>query len=96
MKNDKNAKIVILVVLVLVFILCFSIIGINYSKDEYSLSIVEKKWLTNNVNNVIDVSIFNDIPVYGYNGDGVSFDFLNKFTEEYNIKLNTEIKIIND
>ena len=60
----------------------------NYTKDDSSFSIVEKKWITSNVNNIIDVSIYNDIPVYGYNGRGISFSFLDAFTEDNNIKFN--------
>ncbi|MBQ6476820.1 MAG: GGDEF domain-containing protein [Bacilli bacterium] len=88
MSKKKAPKIVILsIVSGLVFIICLFLF-INYSKDDKSLSILEKKWITNNTNNIVSVNVFNDIPVYGYNGSGVIFDFLDKFTEEYNVNFN--------
>ena len=88
MNNKNTTKILISIAIGVIVITMFIFIGINYSKDDTSLSIVEKKWITNNINNIINVNIFNDIPVYGYNGDGIAFDFLSKFTEEYNINFN--------
>lgn len=75
----------IILILVLFGVIVFIF---NYTKDDSSFSIVEKKWITSNVNNIIDVSIYNDIPVYGYNGRGISFSFLDAFTEDNNIKFN--------
>ena len=37
---------------------------------------VEKKWITDHVNEIVDVDVYNDIPIYGYNGNGIIFDFL--------------------
>lgn len=88
MKNKKIIKSIIGVVIVFLVVCCTIVLVINYSKDDASLSIVEKKWITNNVNNVIDVNVYNDIPVYGYNGNGIVFDFLNDFSNEYNINFN--------
>ena len=87
--NNKKINSIIASSIIAILLLLFGIfIVINYSKDENSLSITEKKWLTDNVNNVIDVNIFNNIPIYGYNGSGISFSFLDSFTNKYNIKFN--------
>ena len=73
--------IVILLVSVTVFIL-------NYSFDNTSLTIVEKKWVADNSSKMLDVSTYNDVPIFGENGEGIIFDFLDSFTEEYNIPFN--------
>ena len=88
MLNKKNTKILISTVIIIVFVLCIVFLSVNYSKDDISLSIVEKKWITDNVNDIKDINVYNDIPVYGYNGSGISFSFLDKFSEEYDIKFN--------
>ena len=87
MNKKINKVIMISIILILVF-LCLIVFIFNYTKDDSSFSIVEKKWITDNVNNIIDVSIYNDIPIYGYNGRGISFSFLDSFTEDNNIKFN--------
>ena len=88
MLSKKNTKILISTAIIIVFVACLVFLSVNYSKDDTSLSIVEKKWITNNINNIKSINIYNDIPVYGYNGNGISFAFLDKFTEEYDIRFN--------
>ncbi len=89
MKNkNKVNKIIILTIIGVILLITVLIFILNYSKDDSSFSLMEKKWLKDNSNNVIDVSIYNDIPIYGKNGEGVSFDFLNTFSEKYNVEFN--------
>ncbi len=88
MDKKKSTKIAIISIIGVIVLGIIIFMFINYSKDEKSLSILEKKWVTNNTNNIINVNVFNDVPVYGYNGDGIIFDFLSKFTEEYNVNFN--------
>ena len=87
MKNKTN-KIIILTIIGVALIVSAIVFVLNYSKDESSFSLIEKKWLKDNTNNIIDVSIYNDIPVYGKNGKGISFEYLDKFNEKYNIEFN--------
>ena len=89
MKNkNKVNKIIILTIIGVILLITVLIFILNYSKDDSSFSLMEKKWLKDNSNNVIDVSIYNDIPIYGKNGEGVSFDFLNTFSEKYDVEFN--------
>ena len=88
MINKKINKVIMISIILILVFLCLTVFIFNYTKDDSSFSIVEKKWITDNVNNIIDVSIYNDIPIYGYNGRGISFSFLDSFTEDNNIKFN--------
>ena len=87
MKNKTN-KIIVLTIIGVVLIISIVVFILNYSRDESSFSIIEKKWIKDNANNIIDVSIYNDIPIYGKNGDGLSFKYLDTFTEKYGISFN--------
>ena len=98
--NNKKINSIITGIIIAILLLMFTLfIVLNYSKDDNSLSIREKKWLTDNVNNIIDVNIFNNVPIYGYNGSGIGFSFLDSFTNKYNIKFNKisyyDSKIVN-
>ena len=87
--KKRNNKVIILVLIGIIFVVSLVVFILNYSKDDSSFSILEKKWINDNTSNVIDVSVYNDVPVYGKEGNGVIFDFLDEFTEKYNINRNS-------
>lgn len=86
--KKRNNKTIILIIIGVFFVVLFGIFILNYSKDDASFSILEKKWISDNTSNIIDVSIYNDIPVYGNSGKGVAFDLLDDFTDKYGINFN--------
>lgn len=86
--KKRNNKTIILIVIGIFFVVLFGIFILNYSKDDASFSILEKKWISDNTSNIIDVSVYNDVPVYGNKGKGVIFDLLNDFTDKYKINFN--------
>lgn len=87
-KNNKVNRIIILGVIALIMTISIVIFILNYTKDDSSFSLLEKNWITNNSNKIIDVSIYNDIPIYGESGEGISFSFLKEFTDTYGIEFN--------
>lgn len=91
MKNNnsnKTNRIIVLSIIIIVFIVALVIFILNFTKDSSSFSILENNWINKNTNNIIDVSVYNDVPVYGINGEGVIFDFLDSFTDSFEIKFN--------
>ena len=86
--KKRNNKLIILTLIGIIFVVLLGIFILNYSKDDYSFSILEKKWINDNTSNIIDVSIYNDVPIYGNGGKGVAFDLLDDFTESYGINFN--------
>ena len=94
--NNKSNKIIVLLIIGVILLVTFLIFILNYSKDDSSLSILEKKWVNDNKNNIIDISVFNDVPVYGLNGNGVIFDRLDYFTELHGIGFNKISYLSND
>ena len=96
MNKRKINKTIILSLIGLIFVVALSIFILNYSKDDSSFSILEKKWINDNSSNVIDVSVYNDVPVFGDKGNGVIFDFLTNFTESYGIEFNKVSYFVSD
>jgi len=86
--KKRNNKIIVLIIAVVIFVVSLLIFILNYSKDDSSFSILEKKWLSDNENNVIDVSVYNDVAIFGNSGNGIIFDYLDNFTNEYKINFN--------
>ena len=92
-KKEKNLNYkrigILFFILISFIVLIITFISINKrneSKGAYSL--LEKRWIEKNSNKVVDVSILNDIPIFGESGEGVFFDFLSDFTKENNIEFN--------
>ena len=94
-KNKKLNKIVILSIIALIFTISLVIFILNYTKDSSSFSIIEKNWISSHSNNVIDVSVYNDIPIYGQDGNGLIFSYLDEFTNSYGIEFNKISYLIN-
>ena len=85
MSKKKINRIIASIVIFLLVLFSFYYLISKYSKDDNSLSVVEKKWISNNLNTIIDVDIYNDVPLYAYDGSGICFDFLDSFSKKYNI-----------
>ena len=87
-KKKSNKWLVTGFILVLLVIL---IVLINLSKGPDSntnLNLTEKKWIENNKKTVINISVANNIPVFSMEGEGVFFDFIDKFEESTDLSLN--------
>ena len=94
-KNNKINKIIILSVIGIILIISSVVFILNYTKDDSSFSILEKNWINNNSNNIIDISVYNDVPIYGQSGEGIIFSYLEEFTITYGIQFN-KISYIQD
>ena len=88
MENKKRNTIITCIIVGLIVIIGTLYFLLNNSVVDSGLSVLEKKWLTDHINQVIDVRVYNDVPVYGYNGSGINFDFLDYFTDKYKISFN--------
>ena len=89
-KNINKKKILLITLpLVLLAIIIFVAFSVNKSNNEKGVfSLLEKRWIEKNKNRTVDVSVLNNIPIFGEDGEGVFFDFLNDFTKETGIKFN--------
>lgn len=87
MKNKKIIIISIVIIIILILSLGTYYIFTKEDKDT-TLNLLEKQWIENNKNKVIDMGIVNEIPVFNYNGEGLFFDFLNSLEKITNLEFN--------
>ena len=89
-KNLKRKRILIVAgIIVALAIIGLVIFIVNRNnKNNGVFSVLEQRWIEKNSSQVVDISILNDVPIFGYEGSGVFFDFLEDFTEETDIKFN--------
>ena len=88
MKNKKRNAIVTCIIIGFILLVGVVFFLLNNSVTDTGLSVLEKKWISDHVNQVVDVHVYNDVPVYGYNGSGISFDYLDYFTDIYQVSFN--------
>ena len=93
MKKIKRKNIIIAFIIILVLILGFfgTLYYITSTINNYSYS--EKKWITENSNDAIDIYIEQNLPVFSSNGKGVFYDYINALKEDTGLNLNV---VIND
>ncbi len=90
----KNLKKVIITIVIVVLVLILSVfIYKRYFHDENRLSIAEQKWIADNKTNLININMPNKLNIFGYDGEGVFFEFLTSFEESYEVTFN---KLIDD
>lgn len=83
--KDKKKLLIIAAIVVAIIVVVASFF---FFTDENKLTKQEKNWIADNLNVVQNVNVINDSTVFGDNGSGVFYDFLNDLQLEHNIKIN--------
>ena len=75
---------------ILIAIVTFVLVYKYYNKEDKTttLTVTEKKWVEDNKDKEYDFEVVNDYPLYGLNGTGVIFDFIDDFEETIGISFN--------
>ena len=83
-------KKLIIIISIIIALVAFVIVYRYYNKEDKTttLTISEKNWVQSNKDQSYDFEIVNDYPLYGTNGEGVLFNFLNDFQENIGIEFN--------
>ena len=85
MKKRKNIIIVIISVLV---VIVSAVVLFNILNDKDKLTVVERNWINDNIGTVLNINVLNNANVFGKDGSGVYYDFLNDFKDEYSLSIN--------
>ena len=84
----KNRKKLILFVLLVAIILFIALFFIYFYHESSLLDSNDKKWLSENDKKIVDIEVFNDVPIFGMSGSGVVFDFLDYVSKETKLQFN--------
>lgn len=85
----KNSKRFIFIGIGVAFLIAVVIFLFMTLSDKNRLTIIEKEWINKNKDAVINVAVINDANNFGKDGQGIYFEFLNDFAEEYGFTVNT-------
>ncbi len=86
--NKKKLSIIVIIGLLAIAIGSVIYYYFIHESENSTLTIAENQWIENHKNNVIDISIVTDIPVFSVDGEGVIFDFLNDLEKDTGLSFN--------
>ena len=83
-------KKILLFLPILIAAVAFVFVYRYYNKEDSTttLTVADKKWVEENKEQAFDFEVVNDYPLYGTNGEGVIFDFINDFEDKVGIEFN--------
>lgn len=84
-----NKKIGIIAIVVILILGSIGVVRFFTKEDQKTtLTVIEKKWIEDNKNKVIDFSALNNIPIVSDNGSGLIFDFINDLENDTDLEFN--------
>jgi len=82
-------KLIIFIPIIIALIVFIGVyLYFNLEDNKTSLTVIEKKWISNNSDKKYDFEIINNYPIYSMDGTGVIFDFINSFEIDTNLEFN--------
>jgi len=89
--DKKNKRLLFLgigIFVLLLIVIVFLVMRIRSNNANGVISITENRWIERNKNTLVDVSILNDIPVFGTDGEGLFFDFIDYISDDTGLTFN--------
>ena len=84
----KKKLFIILPIVVVLSVFIGVSVYYNRADANTALNVNEKKWVEENDSTMIDINVINDYPLYGLNGEGVFFSFLDDFEKNVVLEFN--------
>lgn len=85
MKKKKNIIIIIISVIVVAIVASLLYILLN---DKNKLTVAERNWINENIGTIQNLNVINSVNVFGKDGSGVFYDFIEDFENEYELSIN--------
>lgn len=86
---NKKKVIIISIIVFVVALLGGGIYFFLTREDEKTtLTVLDKQWIEDNKNQVIDLSIISNVPIFNMNGEGVIFEFVNDIEKDTGLEFN--------
>ena len=83
-------KRLLIIIPIVIAAVAFFFVYRYYNKEDKTttLTVNEKRWVEKNKDQAYDFEVVNDYPLYGLNGEGVIFDFLDDFEKKIGVTFN--------
>lgn len=84
----KKKVIIVVPILLAVIALVCVYLHFNTADETTSLTVSEKRWIEKNSSSVSDFEVINNFPLYGMDGEGVFFQFIDDFEKNTGMEFN--------
>lgn len=86
----KNKKVLILIIVIITLAIISAGLYFYLTKEDRNstLNLIEKQWIENNKNKVIDFAITSNIPIFNYDGSGLFLEFLDSLEKQVGLDFN--------
>lgn len=84
----KKKRSIIILIIGIIIIAGIIAVLFNFLNDANKLTVEERNWINDNINTVQNINVINDTNIFGKDGSGVFYDFLNDFSGEYEMTIN--------
>lgn len=91
----KKSNIVLIIFIVLVILGGIGLVIYRFLQDENAYTLTEKKYIVDNKSSLISINVLNDSNVFGRDGEGVFYDFLESFESETDLSFNVITSSVN-
>ena len=83
-------KLLMVIVPIIIALIAFVCVYRYYNKEDKTttLTVTEKRWVEDNEEKAYDFEVINDYPLYGMNGSGVIFNFIEDFENAIGLEFN--------
>ena len=83
-------KKLIFAIAIVIAVVTFIFVYRYYNNEDKttSLTVSEKRWVQDNKSKSVDIEVINDYPIYGMQGDGVFYDFINDLKKNVGLSIN--------
>ena len=84
----KKKKRIIIIVISAIVLLTLALVAYLLLNDKNKLTVSERNWVNENIGTIQNINVVNNINVFGKEGSGVFYDFIEDFEDEYNLTIN--------
>ena len=83
-------KKLLIIIPIIIAVVTFVFVYRYYNKEDETttLTLTEKRWVQDHADQTYDFEVVNDYPLYGVNGEGVIFSFLDDFEKNIGLEFN--------
>ena len=83
-------KKLLIIIPIIIAVVAFVFVYQYYNKEDETttLTVTEKRWVQDHADQTYDFEVVNDYPLYGVNGEGVIFSFLDDFEKNIGLEFN--------
>ncbi len=92
----KRRHIIVILLALFIVILSGAFVLYRFIQDEDAYNVTEKKYIIDKKSTLISINVINDANVFGRDGKGLFYDFLNDFEEDNNLSFNINTISVND